>query len=175
MMYVGWEDVTYEMDSWPEARATRHRSRRSRKAGWLTADHPLNYGFGRGSPQEKLCEVGGEVLLLGTPLDTVTLLHFAESLADVPDKRTVRYRQPILMDGRKTWVEVEEYDSNLGVMRDYDEGNHFEAIVEAYLAAGHGRTGLVGTARSYLFDARDLTAFGVDWMERTFGVTSEGR
>ena len=104
------------------------------RADWLTADHPLNHGFGRGSPLEKLCEAGGEVLLLRAPLDTVTLLHHAESLADVPSKRTVRYRQPILRDGGKTWVEVEEYDTNHGVLRDYDDGNDFEALVEAYLA-----------------------------------------
>ena len=78
----------------------------------------------------------------------MTLLHSAESLANVPAKRTVRYRQPILLDGQKTWVEVEEYDTNRGVMRDYDDRNDFEAIVEEYLAAGHGRTGLVGAARS---------------------------
>jgi aminoglycoside 3-N-acetyltransferase len=209
MMYVGWEDGTYEMDSWPEAKRRAYleecppfdpatsravmgwsilteflrttpgayRSANPEasmaaigtKAAWLTEGHPLNYGFGRGSPLEKLCEVGGEVLLLGTPLDTVTLLHYAESLANVPDKRTVRYRQPLLDDGRKTWVEIEEYDTNLGVMRDYDDGNDFQAIVAAYLAAGHGRKGLVGAARSYLFDAQDLTAFGVAWMEKEFG------
>jgi aminoglycoside 3-N-acetyltransferase len=208
MMYVGWEDGTYEMDSWPEAKRrayleecppfdpatsravkgwsilteflrTTPGARRSSdpeasmaatgaKAAWLAEGHPLNYGFGRGSPLEKLCEAAGEVLLLGTPLDTVTLLHYAESLADVPSKRTVRYRQPILVDGRKTWVEVEEFDTYRGVMRDYEDGNDFEAIVEAYLAAGHGRTGPVGAASSYLFDARDLTAFGVRWMERRF-------
>jgi hypothetical protein len=33
----------------------------------------------------------------------------------------------------------------------------------------------VGEAKSYLFDAQDLTTFGVAWMERTFGMTSEGR
>jgi aminoglycoside N3'-acetyltransferase len=105
----------------------------------------------------------------------VTLLHYAESLADVPSKRMVRYRQPILADGRKTWVEVEEYDTNRGVLRDHDDGNDFEAIVEAYLAAGYGKTGLVGAARSYLFNAQQLLAFGVAWMERTFGMASEGR
>lgn len=210
MMYVGWEDGTYEMDSWPEAkrrayleecppfdpatsravmgwsvlteylRTTPGACRSANpeasmaaigpKAGWLTADHRLDYGFGPGSPLEKLCEAGGEVLLLGTPLDTVTLLHYAESLADVPDKRTVRYRQPILLDGHKTWVEVEEYDTNRGVMRDFDDGNYFTSIVEGYLTAGYGRTGLVGAARSYLLDAQELVAFGVNWMEKEFGV-----
>ena len=132
---------------------------------------PARLRLRAGSPLERLCEAGGEVLLLGTPLNTVTLLHYAESLADVPGKRTVRYRQPILVDGRKTWVEVEEYDTSNGI-KDWPDGDYSVAIVEGYLAAGHGRAGLVGAARSYLFDARDLTAFAVAWMERAFGMTS---
>ena len=209
MMYVGWEDGTYEMGSWPDAKrrayleecppfdpATSravmgwsilteylrttpgaHRSGNPEasvaaigaKADWLTADHPLNYGFGRGSPFEKLCEAGGEILLLGTPLETITLLHYAESLADVPNKRMVRYRQPILRGEQTVWVDAEEFDTNRGVMQDFDDGNYFAAIVQDYLAAGHGRSGLVGAARSYLFDAGALTAFSVAWMERVFG------
>jgi len=55
------------------------------------------------------------------------------------------------------------------VMQEFDDGNYFASIVEEYLAAGHGRTGLVGTARSYLLDAQELTAFDVAWMERAFG------
>jgi aminoglycoside 3-N-acetyltransferase len=143
-------------------------------AEWLTADHPLDYGFGPGSPLEKLCEAGGKVLLLGTPFDSVTLLHYAECLANVAQKRVVRYRMPVLVDGMRRWVDVEEFDSSDGI-RNWGGGDYFEAIVEEYLAGGHGRTGLVGTARSYLFDAKDLTAFGVAWMEREFGVMSEGR
>jgi aminoglycoside 3-N-acetyltransferase len=137
-------------------------------AGWLTADHPLDYGFGRGSPLEKLCLSGGQVLLLGTPFDSVTLLHHAECLADVPGKRVVRYRMPVLVDGLRRWVEIEEFDTCVGI-RDWGGGDYFQAIVEAYLAEGHGRTGLVGAARSYLFDAQKLTACGVGGMEREFG------
>ena len=188
MMYVVWDDGTYEMGSWPEARRrayleecppfdpatsraviawgilteylrTTPGARRSAnpeasvaaigaRAAWLTEGHPLDYGFGRGSPLERLCEAGGEVLLLGTPLNTVKLLHYAECLADVSDKKMVSYRQPILMEGLKTWVEVEEYDTDRGVMRDFDDGNYFEEVVREYLAAGHGRAGLVGAAVS---------------------------
>ena len=90
-----------------------------------------------------------------------------------PSKRTVSYRQPILVEGLKTWVEVEEYDTSNGI-KDWADGDYFVAIVEGYLAAGHGRIGTVGAARSYLFNARDLTAFAVAWMERTFGVTPGG-
>jgi aminoglycoside 3-N-acetyltransferase len=214
MMYVGWEDNPYDLESWPDQRrrayqeecppfdpATSRANRRwsilteylrttpgarrsanpeksmaavGARAEWLTADHPLDYGFGPGSPLEKLCQAGGDVLLLGTPFDSVTLLHYAECLADVSDKRVVRYRMPVIVDGQRRWGDVEEFDTSDGI-RDWGGGDYFEAIVEEYLAAGHGRIGTVGAARSYLFDAQDLTAFGVAWMERTFGGTSEGR
>jgi aminoglycoside 3-N-acetyltransferase len=208
MMYVGWEDNPYDLETWPEARRrayleecppfdpatsrsnrgwsilteylrTTPGARRSAnpeksmaavgaKAGWLTADQPIDYGFGAGSPLEKLCRSGGQVLLLGAPFDSVTMLHYAECVADVPDKRVVRYRMPVLVGGQKRWVEVEEFDTCDGI-RNWGGGDYFVAIVEAYLAAGHGRTGPVGAARSYLFDGQDLTAFGVAWMERRSG------
>ena len=214
MMYVGWEDGTDEMHSWPEAkreayleecppfdpatsravmgwsvlteylRTTPGACRSANpeasmaaigaKADWLTTDHPLDYGFGRGSPLEKLCEAGGEVLLLGSPMDAVTVLHYAEALVDVPEKRTIRYKQPVLAGDKATWVEVEEYDSSRGI-KDWGGGDYFVAIVEAYLAAGHGRTGLIGTARSYLLEAQGLVRFAVSWMEREFGGPTEER
>ena len=37
------------------------------------------------------------------------------ALADVPGKRTVRYRQPILGRRQATWVEVEEFDTSRGI------------------------------------------------------------
>jgi aminoglycoside 3-N-acetyltransferase len=135
------------------------------KSEWLTTDHPLNYGFGPGSPLEKLCQADGKVLLLGTSFDSLTLLHYAECLADVPNKRIVGYQMPILVDGRRRWVDVEEFDSCDGI-RDWAGGDYFVAIAEAYLAAGHGRTGPVGAARSYLFEAQELARFGAAWMER---------
>ena len=38
----------------------------------------------RGSPFARLVEADGQVLMLGAPLDTVTLLHHAEAIARVP-------------------------------------------------------------------------------------------
>lgn len=138
------------------------------EAAWLTGDHPLDHGFGPGSPLEKLCHADGKVLLLGAPFDSMTLLHYAECLADVPDKRVVRYRMPLLEGGRRRWVDVEEFDSSAGI-RDWAGGDYFVAIAERYLAEGRGRSGLVGAARSYLFDARELVGFAAAWMEREFG------
>jgi aminoglycoside 3-N-acetyltransferase len=138
------------------------------KAEWLTTDHPLDYEFGPGSPLERLCRADGRVLLLGTHFTSLTLLHYAECLSDVPEKRVVRYRMPVHVDGRRRWVDVEEFDTCNGI-RDWDDGDYFGAIVEAYLLLGHGRTGLVGAARSYLFDAQELVRFGATWMGQAFG------
>ncbi|WP_406569399.1 AAC(3) family N-acetyltransferase, partial [Burkholderia cenocepacia] len=81
------------------------------QAKQLTQDHPLDYGYGAGSPLAKLVEHKGKVLMLGAPLDTITLLHYAENRARMAHKNIVRYQCPILRDGQKVWVDVEDYDT----------------------------------------------------------------
>ncbi|MFG9957562.1 AAC(3) family N-acetyltransferase, partial [Pseudomonas aeruginosa] len=56
------------------------------QAKQLTQDHPLDYGYGAGSPLAKLVEHKGKVLMLGAPLDTITLLHYAENRARMAHK-----------------------------------------------------------------------------------------
>jgi aminoglycoside 3-N-acetyltransferase len=163
--------LTEYLRTWPGARRSAHPFSYvavGARADWLTADHPLNYRDGAGSPLEKLCAAGGRVLLLGSPLANVTLLHHAEWRAAVPNKRIARYRLPILRGGERVWVEIEEFDTSLGIA-DWDGEDYFDAIVGEYIAAGRGRTGTVGAARSHLFDAADITDFAVAWMERHLG------
>lgn len=107
------------------------------------------------------------MLLLGAPLNTITLLHYSEHMAAVPNKRTTKYKVPLLQNGERVWFEVEEYDTSRGIV-DWGGGDYFPVIAQAFLDAGHGRIGLVGAARSYLLDAAELHAFAVQWMERTF-------
>jgi len=138
------------------------------RAQWLTENHPLQYGYGPGSPLARLCEIGGQVLQVGVPLDTVTLLHYSEHMARVRDKRITRYPAPILQNGQPTWVEIEEFDTSKGIV-DWEE-DYFSAIVRDYLAAGRGRSGTIGAAESHLFDAADLHRFAVAWMESVFAA-----
>ena len=94
---------------------------------------------------------GGKVLMLGAPLDRMTLLHHAEHVANFPNKRIRRYEAPILVDGMKTWRWFEEFDTSNspdGMPEDY-----FATIVEAFLATGDGRRGVIGEAQSVLVDA----------------------
>jgi aminoglycoside 3-N-acetyltransferase len=134
------------------------------KAAWITADHPLNFGYGAGSPLEKLTQVGGKVLLLGSPLDTVTLLHYAENRARMRHKNRVHYQYPVLREGQVVWIEVDDFETG-EPHADYS----FEQIVGEYLGTGKGQRGTVGSATSYLLDAADLTAYAIDWLETRYG------
>jgi aminoglycoside 3-N-acetyltransferase len=134
------------------------------RAEWFTADHVLDYGYGPQSPLGKLVEANGKTLMLGAPLDTMTLLHHAEHLAQFTPKRIRRYETPILVDGKTAWRWFEEFDTSDppdGLADDY-----FATIVEDFLASGKGKRGTIGAAPSVLVDAGDIVPFAVDWIER---------
>lgn len=138
-------------------------------AAELMADHPWDDPHGPGSPLARLTAHGGRVLLLGAPLDTMTLLHHAESLAQAPGKRFVDYEQPVLVEGRRVRRRFHDIDSEDGAF-DYSavvpEGKEpFEAIAEDMLSAGLGRQGRVGAAESHLFEAAEVVEFGISWIE----------
>ena len=134
------------------------------RADWFTAGQTLHYPHGPESPLARLCAAGGKVVVLGATLSHLTLLHHAEHLADVPHKRIDRYSMPVLQDGRRVWVAIEEYDTTDGIA-DFGSDDYFLEIGQEYIASGRGRTGEVGSATSYLFDADDLKQFAVRWME----------
>jgi aminoglycoside 3-N-acetyltransferase len=136
------------------------------QAEWITQNHPLDYGYGAGSPLERLVEARGQVLMLGAPLDTITLLHYAENRAQMRHKRVIHYSCPILREGERVWVEIEDYDTG------EPHGDYaFEGIAHDYLALGKGRQGTIANAPSYLFDAADLSAFAISWLGERFGET----
>ncbi|MDX3385036.1 aminoglycoside 3-N-acetyltransferase [Streptomyces niveiscabiei] len=135
----------------------------------LMSDHPWNDPHGPGTPLARLVALGGRVLLLGAPLDTLTLLHHAEALADAPGKRYVDYEQPVLEEGRRVWRRFHDIDSEEGAF-DYTpvvpEGEEpFAVIARDMLAAGIGRRGVVGAAESHLFEAGEAVAFARAWIE----------
>jgi len=141
---------------------------RGAAAETLLADQPWHYGYGLGSPLEKLCRAGGKLLLLGSDRDQVTLLHYAEHVADIPGKRIARYLAPLLRDGKRAWVPCEEFDtSSQGVHRSWPE-RFFADITEDFIAR-HKDTdfcglGRVGKADSVLIDAARLIAHALPIM-----------
>jgi aminoglycoside 3-N-acetyltransferase len=135
------------------------------RAEWLTSDHPLDYGYGEGSPFAKLVEAGGKVLIVGAPLDTMTLLHHAEHLAQIPNKRIRLYEVPFAISGGVEWRMVEEFDTSNPVVAGLAD-DYFATIVNEFLAIGQGSQGPIGSAPSVLVDAAAICTFAVDWLER---------
>lgn len=137
------------------------------RAEWLTRDHPLDYGYGPGTPLARLVEAGGKVLMVGNPRDTITLLHHAEHLARIPNKRIKRVEVPFATPEGTVWRMVEEFDTGSPVVDGLNE-DYFADIVDQFLATGQGMVGRVGMAEALLLPAPAIVRFAVDWLEARF-------
>ena len=102
-------------------------------------------------------------LRLGADLNTVTLLHYAEYLADVPDKRRVRRHRKVVAPGGPEIRIVSTLDDNEGIV-DLPGEDYFCRVLRAYFEVGRHEAGLVGGASSELIDAADLVEFATAWM-----------
>jgi aminoglycoside 3-N-acetyltransferase len=110
------------------------------------------------------------VAVLGAPLDTATLVHHAEAVAEVPGKRRVSYRYPILEDSKRVWRTFSDIDTSEGALpyeRVIGEEDYVGYIARTALVAGIGGSGSVGEATAYLFEARELVEHAVRWIEQT--------
>jgi aminoglycoside 3-N-acetyltransferase len=156
----------------PGSRVNNHPARFvvwGRHADHLISEQPWDFAFGHGSALERFVELDGKILLLGCDHDNVTFLHYAEHIADVPDKRVARFKVPVLENGRRVWRDMAEFDTSAPAHASWSE-QLFGEIVESYLARTDNEGALVGDARSYLIDARGLLAFALAVMkDRTGG------
>ena len=134
------------------------------KAAWLTEHHPFQYGYGPGTPFEQLVEVNAKILMLGAPLDTITLLHYAEHLANIPDKQVMQYRHLMPTPEGPQWIDFEEFDTSEPVNSNLPE-NVFEQIAEAFLKSGQGKQTTIGNAASFIFESQSLIPFALAWLE----------
>jgi aminoglycoside 3-N-acetyltransferase len=135
-----------------------------RMAKDLTVDHPYDYCHGPSSPLGRLCEYDGKVLLLGAPFQSVTLVHLCEHLASVEGKLVIKYEAPVVKSGQRALVGIESFDTRREIPG-YGENDYFGPMVQAYLTQRHARSGNLGRAASYMFDAQEFLQFGVCWLE----------
>ncbi len=136
---------------------------RGRLAGHLTTNVPWDDYYGPGSPLDRLIEAGGHVLRLGADTNTVTLLHYAEYLADVPGKRRVRRHRRLRTPEGPVVQVVECLDDSDGIV-EWNGEDYFSLVLKEYLASHQVPRGRVGGAESELLPAAELVAFGVAWM-----------
>lgn len=115
--------------------------------------------------------MAGRVLRLGADPDTVTLTHYAEYLADVPDKIRAR-RRYFRADTGEVWIE--SLDDNDGIA-EWPHGDYFEQIYLDYRSSGAVKTGMVGRCKAELMDAQHFVSFAVVWMERELTAAPDNR
>lgn len=140
-------------------------------ASRVALPHPLDDAYGAGTPYARVIEHDGQVVLLGAPLSTVTLVHHAEAIARVDGKRRVSWRCPLLVDGERRWVMLHDIDTSSGAL-DYAAltggEDHVAWLTRAALAAGAGRSGAVGAGRGHVLEARLLVSHAVALIEGAF-------
>jgi len=136
-----------------------------RHAVHLTSGQPWNFAFGGGSLLDRFVALNGKILLLGCDHDTVTFLHYAEHIVDIPGKRVARFKVPVDENGTRVWRDMEEFDSA-------DAGAHpnwpprfFARVVDSYLRQSGNTGARVGDAESVLFDSRGLLDFVLPVMQ----------
>ncbi len=136
---------------------------RGQGAEALLEDPPWDDYYGPGSALHRLVERDGKVLRMGASPDSTTLLHYAEFLTDLPNKRRARRHRLVRTDAGSVVRVVDSLDDEHGMV-DYPDEDYFAAILRGYLATGRARAGTVGHAPSQLIEARDIVPFGVRWM-----------
>lgn len=181
--------------TWPGARRSRHPLGSFAALGGrseeLVADQPWNGMYGPGSPLDRLVQADGQVLMLGAPLETATLLHYSEAVSAIPDppagpgKHRVTYRMPLRSDqppsngpGDVEWREFTDLETGsdedpsasvLPYRHVVGDGvDPFAVIMTDALDTGLGRSGLVGNATSHLLPAAELSSFATSWIQKRF-------
>jgi aminoglycoside 3-N-acetyltransferase len=139
------------------------------QAQWLCENHPLSYGYGPEGPLGKFVSLGGKVLLLGSDPDQVTLLHLAEHLARIPNRRVVQRQVDLLQaDGSLGPIVIEEFDTSHPVVSAMPE-KIFAQIVGRFIESGAAAIGQVGRAQAHLLPADALVSFAVRLIEHEYG------
>lgn len=134
------------------------------QARYLISEQPWDFAFGNGSLLDRFRGIGGKILLIGCDHDTVTFLHYAEHILDVPDLRIATFEVPVFEEGKRVWKEMKEVDtSGAGAHPNWPD-RFFARIVNAYLARTQNRGGRVGHAHCFLFDANGLLELALNEM-----------
>jgi aminoglycoside 3-N-acetyltransferase len=154
--------------TYPGSHVNRHVARFvawGKRAEYLFSTQPWDFAFGRDSALERFVELDGKILLLGSDLDKVTFLHYAEHIADIPNRRVARFKVPVLENGARVWRDMAEVDTGEAAHANWPD-RFFARLVDAYLIAESNEGGPVGDAWCYLFGARALLDAAIPQMER---------
>jgi aminoglycoside 3-N-acetyltransferase len=126
-------------------------------AAFLLDGHQLAYGLGESSPQARLYDLDGSILLLGVSHANNTSLHLAEYRSAAPDAPEVTHFSPVVVDGERQWASYLDLD---------DDDSDFERLGEDFARSGAESVGPVGAGIGRLMSSRQVVDFAVGWMRR---------
>lgn len=164
--------------TWPGAKRSGHPEVSFAAVGgcarWLLDAQQDQDPWGVDSPLGRLTASGGQVLLLGAPINRLTLCHHAESIANVPGKRYRNYRMPIRGADGIEWRSYRTIDTFYGVLpyyerADLDISSPVGTMAQQAIDAGAGRSLAIGAGTAWLFESQSTVRAVVCWLERTFG------
>ena len=131
---------------------------RGRHADRIVDGHTLDHSMGDGSPLARMYDLDGWLLLLGANFQCSTSLHLAEYRAEYPKKREVKCGAPIMLEGRREWVEYRDID--------WDDSD-FRTIGASFVEnTGLVRSGCIASGTAQLMPQRPLVDHAVGWMEK---------
>lgn len=125
------------------------------RAAELCADQPLSPPHGPDSPVGRVCDLDGQVLLLGVMHSENTSLHLAEAIAGVP--YSVSHPTVVVENGVVKTVPVAETDHCCRGFRNADQWLRAEELQ---------REGKIGNADARLFNARDVVRLAVEHLKQ---------
>jgi aminoglycoside 3-N-acetyltransferase len=122
----------------------------------LLAEHPLEDAFGERSPLARLYDRAAMILLLGVGFEVCTAFHLAEHRAH-PDLPRIGQGTSLLQDGRRRWVEFQEYPVDDAL---------FPAIGADFSTGGLVTAGHIGGAEARFLPLPEGVDFAADWLRR---------
>lgn len=132
-----------------------------RHARDITTGHQLDLALGETSPLARIYDLDGKVLLLGVGFGNNTSFHLAEVRAG--DYKTMSQGSPVMVDGRRRWVEYQDVD--------YDAGD-FTEIGNRFCQANSVVPFRLGVADCLLFSQQMCVDFAVEWIRNKRSPTA---
>lgn len=163
--------------TWPGARRSSHPEVSFTAVGpgsaELLAEPADDNPWGVDGPLGRLVAAGGQVLMLGAPLGTLTLCHHAEAIARVEGKRYHDYTMPIAVGDAVEWRHYRTLDTFYGTLP-YGERHDLKitawvrTMAEQAVAAGATVHGSIDGCPLVLVEAVPAVAVVARWIEANF-------
>ncbi|MEV4412799.1 AAC(3) family N-acetyltransferase [Catellatospora sp. NPDC049609] len=164
--------------TWPAAERSSHPEvsfvALGPRSSELLADPDDGDPWGPFGPLGGLVRLGGQVLMLGAPLKSLTLCHHAEATANVQGKRYRDYQMPVREGDEVVWASYRTLDTFYGALPYWDRddlemGDSIVAkLADQAVAAGATEVSRIEDCTVVLIDAAKAANAVRAWIEANF-------